>query len=112
MLERTKPCWTILCGKPNIVYAICVAMFSLTYIGRLDHQVLRDEILNIMIAGRDTMAATMTFAVYFLFMYPHVLARLRQEVMEHVGPMKRSSYEDIRKIKYLRAVINGAIEFL
>lgn len=61
-------------------------------------------------AGRDTTAAALTFVIYFLSMYPEVNARLRQEILEKVGPTRRPDYDDIRDMKYLRAVING--EFL
>lgn len=61
-----------------------------------------------MIAGRDTTAATLTFVTYFLTMYPSVFTRLRNEVLEHVGPSRRPTYDDIKEMKYLRAVINGA----
>ena len=86
--------------------------------------VLKDEILNIMIAGRDTVraskllfghglivcdktAGTLTFVVYLLSTHPHVLARLREEIMTMIGPRNRPTYEAIRDMKYLRAVING-----
>ena len=54
-------------------------------------------------------ASTLTFVVYFLAISPKVLARLREEVLDKVGPFARPSYDNIREMKYLRAVINGAI---
>ena len=72
-----------------------------------DHKVLHDEILNILIAGRDTTASTLTFAVYFLCMYPHILEKLRKEILETVGPERRPDYDDIKNMKYLRAFLNG-----
>ncbi|KIM86354.1 hypothetical protein PILCRDRAFT_816295 [Piloderma croceum F 1598] len=74
-----------------------------------DRTVLRDEILNIMIAGRDTTAATLTFAVYMLASNPAILARLREEIISKVGPSARPTYDDIRDMKYLRAVINETL---
>jgi hypothetical protein len=44
---------------------------------------------------------------YFLSIYPHILSRLREEILEKVGPSRRPTYDDIRELKYLRAVING-----
>lgn len=58
-------------------------------------------------AGRDTTAATLTFIFYFLASYPDVLARLRDEIISKIGPNRRPDYDDIRDMKYLRAVING-----
>jgi len=71
-----------------------------------DPVILHDEVLNILIAGRDTTAASLTFAVYFLSQHPHVLERLRAEVLEKVGASRRPTYDDIREMKYLRAVLN------
>ncbi|THH16444.1 hypothetical protein EW146_g4204 [Bondarzewia mesenterica] len=74
-----------------------------------DAKVLKDETLNILLAGRDTTAATLTFAIYLLTRNPDVLARLRIEVLEKVGPVQRPTYDDIRDMKYLRAVINETL---
>ncbi|KAH7911458.1 cytochrome P450 [Hygrophoropsis aurantiaca] len=74
-----------------------------------DPVVLKDEILNIMIAGRDTTAGTLTFVVYFLATHPQVLARLREEILTKIGPTNRPTYDDIREMKYLRAVINETL---
>ncbi|GBE84580.1 Cytochrome P450 52A3-B [Sparassis crispa] len=71
-----------------------------------DPVVLHDEVLNILIAGRDTTASTLTTLVYFLSMHPAVLQRLRAEILQHVGPRRRPTYDDIREMKYLRAVLN------
>ncbi|TBU33844.1 cytochrome P450 monooxygenase pc-3 [Dichomitus squalens] len=74
-----------------------------------DRQIIHDEILNILIAGRDTTASTLTFAVYRLAEHPDILRRLREEILSVVGPTRRPSYEDIRNMKYLRAVINETL---
>ena len=49
----------------------------------------------------------MTVTVYFLSQYPSVLRRLREEILTKVGPTNRPTYDDIRDMKYLRAVLNG-----
>ncbi|GJE84276.1 cytochrome P450 pc-3 [Phanerochaete sordida] len=74
-----------------------------------DPKILHDEVLNIMIAGRDTTAGTLTVAIYFLSQYPDVLRRLREEILEKVGPTRRPTYDDIREMKYLRAFINETL---
>ncbi|TCD70442.1 hypothetical protein EIP91_003523 [Steccherinum ochraceum] len=71
-----------------------------------DAAVLHDELLNILLAGRDTTAGTLTFAIYFLCTHPHVLERLRKEILETVGPSRRPDYDDIRDMKYMRAFLN------
>ncbi|KIJ61016.1 hypothetical protein HYDPIDRAFT_97522 [Hydnomerulius pinastri MD-312] len=74
-----------------------------------DLTVIRDEILNIMIAGRDTTAGTLTFVVYMLSQHPDVLHRLREEILSKVGSSRRPTLEDMRDMKYLRAVINETL---
>ncbi|KAJ7935560.1 cytochrome P450 monooxygenase pc-1 [Mycena leptocephala] len=71
-----------------------------------DPKVLKDETLNILLAGKDTTQWTTTAIMYFLAMYPDVTSRLREEILEHVGPSRRPTYADIRDMKFLRAVIN------
>ncbi|KAM5540778.1 hypothetical protein V8D89_005422 [Ganoderma adspersum] len=74
-----------------------------------DAKVIKDETLNILLAGRDTTACTLTFSVYALAEHPAVLARLRREVLDVVGPTRRPTYEDIREMKYMRAFINEVL---
>lgn len=87
--------------------------------------IIRDEILNVLIAGRDTVrlhyppppeystnlpqqtASTLTFVVFLLSLHPEVFQRLRNEILEVVGPTELPTYEKIRDMKYLRAVLNG-----
>ncbi|KAF7798289.1 hypothetical protein EIP86_009508 [Pleurotus ostreatoroseus] len=75
-----------------------------------DPKIIKDEALNILIAGRDTTASAITFSVYMLAEHPEIFQRLRAEVHEHVG-MRRPDYDDIKNMKYLRAVINGTFKF-
>ena len=63
-----------------------------------DARLIHDETINILLAGRDTTASTLTFAVYRLAEHPSVLQRLRKEVLEVVGPSRRPTYEDIRNM--------------
>ncbi|KAF8600071.1 CYP63 cytochrome P450 monooxygenase-like protein [Ceratobasidium sp. AG-I] len=74
-----------------------------------DETVIKDEIVNILVAGRDTTAATLTFAVYLLATNPEVMAKLRKEIIEHVGPSNYPTSDDFREMKYLRAVINETL---
>lgn len=74
-----------------------------------DHTVIKDETLNILLAGRDTTSCTLTFAVYALAQHPDVLNRLRSEVLKVVGSSRRPTYDDIREMKYMRAFINEVL---
>jgi len=74
-----------------------------------DLTIIRDEILNIMLAGRDTTAGTMTFVVYMLSQHPDVLRKLREEVVNKIGSSRRPTVEDMRDMKYLKAVVNETL---
>ena len=51
--------------------------------------------------------STLTFAIYSLSENPTVLATLREEILTKVGPSRRPTFEDIKDMKFLRAVLNG-----
>ncbi|EGN93507.1 hypothetical protein SERLA73DRAFT_163545 [Serpula lacrymans var. lacrymans S7.3] len=74
-----------------------------------DITLLKDEVLNILLAGRDTTASTLTSAIYLLALHPPALARLREEILAKIGPSRRPTYDDIRDMKYLRAVLNETL---
>ncbi|EIW81921.1 cytochrome P450 [Coniophora puteana RWD-64-598 SS2] len=74
-----------------------------------DDKLIRDETFNIMIAGRDTTAGTLTMAVYMLSQHPDILRRLREEVLNKVGPSRRPTLEEMRDMKYMRAFLNEVL---
>ncbi|KAF7367008.1 Cytochrome P450 [Mycena sanguinolenta] len=74
-----------------------------------DIKTLRDELLNISVAGRDTVTCLTTFTIYMLAEHPDVLAKLRQEIFERLGEKGRPSVDDIKDMKYLRAVLNETL---
>ncbi|KAJ7254379.1 cytochrome P450 [Mycena haematopus] len=74
-----------------------------------DPKVLKDETLNILLAGKDTTQWTVTVIMYFLAIHPKFNVRLREEILEHVSSTRRPTYDDIRDMKFLRAVINEAM---
>ncbi|KAK6978110.1 cytochrome P450 [Favolaschia claudopus] len=74
-----------------------------------DKEVIMDSIFNILVAGRDTTAATLTFAVYMLAEHRDMADRLRKEVLEVVGSSRMPTYDDVRTMKYLRAFINETL---
>ncbi|KAK0488922.1 cytochrome P450 [Armillaria novae-zelandiae] len=69
---------------------------------------IQDELLNILVAGRDTTASLLTFAVYMMCEHPDMATRLRSEILAKVGA-RRPTYEDIRDMKYLRAFLNETL---
>ncbi|SJL12378.1 uncharacterized protein ARMOST_15804 [Armillaria ostoyae] len=73
-----------------------------------DPKVVQDELVNVLVAGRDSTASLLTMAVYMMCEHPDMVTRLRSEILGKVGN-KRPTYEDIRDMKYLRAFINETL---
>ncbi|KIJ39899.1 hypothetical protein M422DRAFT_257217 [Sphaerobolus stellatus SS14] len=74
-----------------------------------DTKVIIDQTLNILLAGRDTTAALLTFTAYCLALHPEIVQRLRQEISDTLGFARAPTYDDIRKMKYLRAVLHETL---
>ncbi|CAE6429552.1 unnamed protein product [Rhizoctonia solani] len=73
-----------------------------------DESVIRDEIINILVAARDTTATTLTFAVYILAENPVIMTRLRDEITKRLGSSNPTP-DDLKEMKYLRAVLNETL---
>ncbi|KAG7440380.1 cytochrome P450 monooxygenase pc-3 [Guyanagaster necrorhizus] len=76
-----------------------------------DPKVVQDELVNVLVAGRDSTASFMTMAVYMMCEHPDMVTRLRSEILGKVGT-RRPTYEDIRDMKYLRAFLNDISSLL
>jgi len=74
-----------------------------------DVVIIRDELLNILLAGRDTTAALLTFTIYLCTQHPDVWDKMRAEVLSVCGPDGMPSYESLRELKYMRAVVNETL---
>lgn len=67
---------------------------------RMDAERIRDEMLNIMLAGRDTTASLLSDLFFVLAREPRILQKLRAEVDELHGELP--TYERLRNMKYLK----------
>lgn len=96
-----------------------------------DPRVLRDQLLNVMLAGRDTTACCLTWVLYvivclkvragllinlpnsrLLAQHPDVLAKLRREISSTVGVGKDAILPDrnmLKRMKYLNLVLKEGI---
>ncbi|KAJ4000449.1 cytochrome P450 [Lentinula boryana] len=74
-----------------------------------DRDTVRFQLLNMLLAGRDTTSTLLSFVVYFLCCHPEVTARLRTEVLDHYGHDGRPALENLKGLKYLRAVLNETL---
>lgn len=75
-----------------------------------ERKVIRDQLVAILLAGRDTTASTLSWAFLELARNPQVVKRLRAEIMEHLGTQNRMpSYENIKDMKYITYIINETL---
>ncbi|AOW00918.1 cytochrome P450 [Yarrowia lipolytica] len=73
-------------------------------------RVLRDQVLNILIAGRDTTAATLSWLMFELAQKPHIFHKLRKAVIEDFGTtIENISFESLKQCEYLRYVLNEVL---
>ncbi|KAF2123013.1 cytochrome P450 [Lophiotrema nucula] len=74
-----------------------------------DKVALRNQVLQLLVAGRDTTAATLTWAFILLEAHPEVFARLSHAVLEVFGtetvPLAPVTYENLRACTYLQHVV-------
>lgn len=66
---------------------------------------IRSELLNILLAGRDTTASLLSNLLWELSRQPAMLSQLRQEIEDSVGT-DMPSYQQLKEMKYLKALIN------
>ncbi|OTB14355.1 hypothetical protein K445DRAFT_62887 [Daldinia sp. EC12] len=74
-----------------------------------DRKALRDQVVAVLLAGRDTTAATLSFAFYELGRHPEVVRKMRQEIINQVGLERTPTYTDLKNMKYLQNVINETL---
>jgi cytochrome P450 len=74
-----------------------------------DPRVIRDQLIAVLLAGRDTTAATLSWTFYELSHYPAVYAKLRTEILSVVGPKRQPTYEDLKDMKYLGHTLNETL---
>ncbi|KAI8345386.1 cytochrome P450 [Mortierella sp. GBAus27b] len=70
---------------------------------------LRDMLLNFLLAGRDTTASLLSWTMWYLSQHPDVVEKLKQEILDVVGPTAVPGYEDIKKLKYQKQVVNEVL---
>lgn len=68
-----------------------------------DPIVLRDQIVNILLAARDTTAGLLAFVFFILARKPDICAKLRADVLDHY--CEPLTYEAVMEMTYLRYVL-------
>ncbi|KAG8984793.1 hypothetical protein FRB95_006304 [Tulasnella sp. JGI-2019a] len=70
---------------------------------------IQSQLGGFMTASRDTTATLLSFTSYMLAMEPEVMARLREEVVSFYGTSEMPTYDNLKRLKYLRAVLDETL---
>jgi cytochrome P450 len=71
-----------------------------------DPVLVRDQLVHVLIAGRDTTACLMSWAFFLLVRHPEALTRIRDEIQTITKGSTELTRAHINKMKYLKCVIN------
>ena len=75
---------------------------------RMTDRQLRDEVVTLFLAGHETTALSLTYAIYLLAKHPDRAARLRDEVDRVLGG-RRPEAADVDDLVYTEAVVDEAM---
>lgn len=64
-----------------------------------DRKVLRDQIVGVLLAGRDTTACTLSWLFYEISKDAKLVSYLREEIKQQVGTKRRPTYDDLKSMK-------------
>lgn len=70
---------------------------------------IRDEILSVLFAGRDTTASLLTNIWFTLSKRPDVWAKLQSEISTLLPNGQKPTFEELKSLKYLRAILNESL---
>ena len=84
-------------------------LYALAATGIRDRQFLRDQIVAVLLAGRDTTAGSLSFLLLEFSRHPEIVAKLRQEIDQTVGRDRGPTYEDLKGMRYLQNCLNEVL---
>ncbi|KAJ6041374.1 Cytochrome P450 E-class CYP52 [Penicillium canescens] len=73
---------------------------------------LRDESLNVLLAGRDTTASLLSWTILLLARHRHVFAKLRSDILEQFGTYDQPcnlDFESLKSCQYLQHFLNETL---
>ncbi|KAL9055640.1 MAG: hypothetical protein Q9162_003450 [Coniocarpon cinnabarinum] len=74
-----------------------------------DPKVLRDQLVNVLLAGRDTTACTLSWLFWELSHNPAIIADLRREILDSIGPTRAPTYEDLKNMRLVNASLHEVL---
>ncbi|KAL8864921.1 MAG: hypothetical protein Q9174_007163 [Haloplaca sp. 1 TL-2023] len=74
---------------------------------------LRNQVMQLLVAGRDTTAATLTWTLILLDAHPLIFDRLQTTIIEYFGipshPVRPVTFETLKSCNYLQWVISEVV---
>ncbi|PQE29240.1 glycoside hydrolase family 20 protein [Rutstroemia sp. NJR-2017a BBW] len=74
-----------------------------------DRKMLRDQLVAVLLAGRDTTAATLSWTFYELARHPEAFHKLREEIIAKVGLEDAPTYQHLKDMKYLQNTMHETL---
>jgi len=75
----------------------------------LTNRELRDNMMVFFIAGHETTANSLSFALYFLAKYPEIQEKARKEILDILGDRDHPTYEDQKQMEYLLMIVKESM---
>jgi cytochrome P450 len=75
---------------------------------QMDNQQLRDEVVNMLIAGHETTANALTWTWHQLLKHPEVFSKVREEISSIIK-QETPKFEDLHKLIYTKAVLEESM---
>jgi len=69
-----------------------------------DPKQIRAELLNVLLASRDTTATLLSNVWWILARYPDVWTKIRKEIDDIVAPGERPTYDEVKRMTYIKYV--------
>ncbi|WP_343447735.1 cytochrome P450 [Micromonospora schwarzwaldensis] len=75
---------------------------------RVGRQRLRDELVTLLLAGHETTASTLSWALYLIDRHPEVRHRMREEAITVLGD-RLPTFDDLGRLRYTAMVIDEVV---
>ncbi|KAF9978582.1 hypothetical protein BGZ73_001755 [Actinomortierella ambigua] len=87
--------------------------------GKLTDQELKDQIMTFLAAGHETTSVLVTWSLHLLSVNPDIQIRLRQELLDRIGPLQADTYESphvtydsLSSLPLLTAFVKEVLRFI
>ncbi|XP_044507914.1 cytochrome P450 97B2, chloroplastic [Mangifera indica] len=70
----------------------------------VDDRQLRDDLMTMLIAGHETTAAVLTWAVFLLAQHPSKIRKAQAEIDSVLG-QEKPTFESLKKLQYIRLIV-------